>query len=75
METRTMSTVLARAIKLQNLHFKIMEIGDEEIEDIWLMTIPDGAIIEDFIEIAKDIDDFNYVWSRGNELLKVSELV
>jgi len=52
------STITLRNLILCEMNNYILnEIGDEEIFDIWLMCgVPDGATIDDILEIAKDDD-------------------
>jgi hypothetical protein len=48
--------VAARAEMLDGMNNYILErIGDEEIFNIWFMGgVPDGATMDDLLEIAKD---------------------
>ena len=54
--------VAARAEMLCGMNNYILErIGDEEIFEIWFMCgVPDGATMDDILEIAKD--DTTWLW-------------
>lgn len=50
---------------------RVMELGNEDAEEIWLMTYPDGADHEDILEMAKDPQMMEWLYEDYQRIMLV----
>jgi hypothetical protein len=69
-EVFKMDNTLLRANLLGGMNSYIIELGDEEILEPWLMCgVPDGCTEEELMEIAEDDDEFRRIAKEFAKLI------
>lgn len=59
-----------RVNQLREMHKLMCEANDENIYAAWIYIMPDGAMEEDFIDIASDDATYNECWDVFMRLIQ-----
>lgn len=58
---------------VKQMHNYIIDIGDEDIYDIWIMVMPDEPTDEDFEWFADDVNEFRDLCKTFGKLVARDE--
>lgn len=62
--------IMENAASIQWMNNQIMDIGNEDAEEIWLYTYPDGADYDDILEMAKDEKMMGYLHDTYKRIME-----
>ena len=59
--TSKYSVIEKNVREIEDMHNEILDLGDERVEEVWLMVYPDGADYEVLLDMARDPKSMKYL--------------